>query len=52
MEDLLEEILKIYDYNKINGSLTNEFKVTPFAKNDKSKIENKKIIRTYLANCG
>lgn len=49
-EDLLEELLRIYDYNKINGSLPYELNPTRFNLDQFDlKINN---LRTYLASCG
>jgi phenylalanyl-tRNA synthetase beta chain len=51
-EDLLEELLKFYDYNKIisqlPGSLESGFSIIRDNGNERRKRE----IRTYLSNCG
>jgi phenylalanyl-tRNA synthetase beta chain len=51
-EDLLEELLKFYDYNKIisqlPGSLESGFSVI----RDNSNKRKKREIRTYLSTCG
>lgn len=49
-EDLLEELLKVYDYNKITGQLPNDFKSISFISNSDEKKKQK--IRTYLTNYG
>jgi phenylalanyl-tRNA synthetase beta subunit len=49
-EDLLEELLRIYDYNKVFSYAVSELKSTSFGINKYDlKIKN---LRTYLANCG
>ena len=48
-EDLLEELLKVYDYNEITGQLPNDFKSISFISNSDEKKKQK--IRTYLTNC-
>jgi phenylalanyl-tRNA synthetase beta chain len=50
-EDVLEELLKIYDYNKIISSQLTEFNSTFFS-DDKKEREKKQVVRFYLASCG
>ncbi|CAI2186030.1 560_t:CDS:2 [Funneliformis geosporum] len=49
-EDLLEELLRVYDYNEITGQLPNDFKAISFISNSDEK--KKQQIRTYLTNYG
>ena len=51
-EDLLEELLRIYDYNKLIGSLPDNFPIT--ISNIKKKHNEKQeiILKTYLTNQG
>ncbi|CAG8605791.1 7539_t:CDS:1 [Ambispora gerdemannii] len=50
-EDLLEELLRVYDYNKIVSSLPANFSKISFKAEEKTG-QKKQQVRTYLANCG
>ncbi|CAG8781850.1 22748_t:CDS:1, partial [Dentiscutata erythropus] len=50
--DLLEELLRIYDYNKIISSLSaGSPNAISNSKNEQAK-KQKRILRTYLTNYG
>jgi phenylalanyl-tRNA synthetase beta subunit len=51
-EDLLEELLRIYDYNALNSSLPSEFPAIIFNEDKKKNEERKKKLRFYLTNQG
>jgi phenylalanyl-tRNA synthetase beta chain len=51
-EDLLEELLRIYDYNALNSSLPSEFPAIIFNEDKKQNEERKKKLRFYLTNQG
>ncbi|CAI2189396.1 10380_t:CDS:2 [Funneliformis geosporum] len=50
-EDLLEELLRIYDYNKIVNALPDNFP-TAIVNHKKEFLKQKRILKTYLTNQG
>ena len=51
-EDLLEELLKIYDCNKIIGQLPESLELVPFIGKNNHGERRKREIRNYLSTCG
>jgi len=51
-EDLLEELLKVYGYNKIIGKLPDGLELVSLVVQNDNFEKRKREIRTYLSACG